>query len=380
MEVVFWSAVFLTAYPYLVYPLLMIALGRLKPRPVHARPAEPTVTVLIPAYNEADVIRQTLENKLSQNYPREKLQILVVSDQSDDGTDDIVREFSSQGVQLLRRERRQGKAAGLNEAVRHATGEILVFSDGNSLFHPDAIRNLVANFADPDVGYATGALGFFSAEAGLSGDGASAYVRFENWLWRAETLAGSSIGVNGGVDAIRRELYCDVPIQLITDFVLPLTVIAGGRRVVFEPRALSREAPNAELRSEFRMRVRVALRALQGLSYMRRLLNPVKYPLTAFCLVSHKLVRYMAFVFLALALGSNLSLALQQDAYSLVLALHLGGYALGFSGIYAVGPRWLQKLGVVPGYLLITYAAFAVGTYKFLRGESMATWRPRAGA
>ncbi len=379
MEIAFWVSVLLVAYPYAVYPLAVLALGWLRRRPVRIQPHAPTVTVLIPAYNEADCIGATVRNKLDQNYPREKLQIIVVSDGSSDGTDDIVRQFTGQGVQLLRREGREGKAAALNEAVGHATGEVVVFSDANSLFDPDAIRYMVENFADPEVGYVTGSLGFLAQEASLSGSGVSAYIRYENLLRRAETRIGSIIGVNGGVDAIRRELYVDIPPQLITDFVLPLTVIAGGHRVVFDPRVASREAANAELGSEFRMRVRVALRALQGIAYMRRLLNPLRYPLASFCLVSHKVLRYLAFVFLALALVSNLVLATSTPLYQGLLVMHLAGYALALIGLMSGLPPWLHRATVVPSYLLLSYAAFTIAVFKFLRGETMATWKPRAG-
>ena len=379
MEIAFWVSVFLVAYPYVVYPLAVLALGWINPRPVRARSCTPKVTILIPAYNEAGCIGATVQNKLDQNYPKDKLQIIVVSDGSSDGTDDIVRQFAAHGVQLLRREGREGKAAALNEAVRHATGEIVVFSDANSLFDPDAIRYMVENFADSDVGYVTGSLGFLTEGASLSGGGVSAYIRYENLLRRAETNLGSIIGANGGVDAIRRELYADTPPQLITDFVLPLTVIAGGHRVVFDPRVISRESANTELVSEFRMRVRVALRALQGIAYMRRLLNPLRYPLESFCLVSHKVLRYLAFAFILIAFVCNVELAISEPYYQVLLTMHLTGYALAVIGLSASLPWWLRRITLVPSYLLMTYAAFTVAVFKFLRGDTMATWRPRAG-
>ncbi|WP_374594953.1 glycosyltransferase, partial [Aquabacterium sp.] len=139
IEAVFWVSIFLLVYPYLVYPLLIALLGIVRPRPVRKQNGyQPNVTVLIPAYNEADCIEATLRNMLRQTYPKNKLQIMVVSDGSDDGTDDIVRRFADQGIELLRQEGRGGKALALNAAVRHATGEIIVFSDANSLFAPEA--------------------------------------------------------------------------------------------------------------------------------------------------------------------------------------------------------------------------------------------------
>lgn len=380
IEAVFWVSIFLLVYPYLVYPLLIALLGIVRPRPVRKQNGyQPNVTVLIPAYNEADCIEATLRNMLRQTYPKNKLQIMVVSDGSDDGTDDIVRRFADQGIELLRQEGRGGKALALNAAVRHATGEIIVFSDANSLFAPEAVSRMVENFADPEVGYLTGALTLQSSDGSVSGGGSGAYMRYENMLRATETRVGSVIGVNGGIDAIRRELYSDIPRELITDFVLPLRVIAAGHRVVFEPRAQSAEAANTEITSEFRMRVRVALRALQGLMHMRQLFNPLRYPMASFCLVSHKLLRYMAFVFMATALLSNAWLALFSPLYQTLLLVHLVGYGLALLGLSKFAPPQLRLLTVVPSYLLMTYAAFAMATVKFLRGQSMATWQPRAG-
>ena len=160
--------------------------------------------------------------------------------------------------------------------------------------------------------------------------------------------------------------------------MLPLRVIAAGKRVVFDPQALSQEDGNEELQSEFSMRVRVALRALQGLVHMRRLLNPLRYPAASFCIVSHKVVRYMAFVFLATALLSNLVLAFGSPFYGALLVGHLACYALAACGLLGAGQR-LGILAVAPAYLLMSYWAFAVATWRFLRGQTMATWKPRAG-
>jgi cellulose synthase/poly-beta-1,6-N-acetylglucosamine synthase-like glycosyltransferase len=379
MEILFWSSLVLLAYPYLGYPALMAVAALVLRRDVRRSPIEPRVTVLVPAYNEAESISETIAHLLGQDYPRGKLQILVVSDGSTDGTDEIVRGFANRGIELLRQENRGGKALALNAAVRVAQGEILVFCDANARFEPDAVRQLVQNFADPTVGYVTGQLRLVSASGSLSGAGNNAYVRFENAIRTVETRVGSIIGVNGGIDATRRELYSDIPGELITDFVLPLRIIARGHRVVYDPQARSTEVANAELRSEFRMRVRVALRALQGLMHMNELFNPVRHPLTSFCLTSHKLLRYVGFAFLGTAAITNLWLAIRSPAYLGVLGFQAGCYVLAFLGIRGFGGSALRRLTTVPAYLLVTYAAFASAFFKFVRGQTMATWQPRAG-
>jgi cellulose synthase/poly-beta-1,6-N-acetylglucosamine synthase-like glycosyltransferase len=373
------GSLILALYPLLGYPLLIGLLGRLRPRPVGRQPCSPSVTVLVPAYNEAECIAQTLENLLQQRYPTERLQIIVVSDGSDDGTDDIVRRYAARGVQLLRREPRRGKAAGLNAAMHQARGDVIVFSDANARFAPDAVALLAENFADPRVGYATGQLNVLHRAGNETGEGASRYIRYENWLRLSESRAGSVIGVNGGVDAMRRALYRDVPDDQITDFVLPLQVIAAGYRVVYDPRARSSEEANEELGSEFRMRVRVALRALRGLWYMRRVLNPLVYPLAAFCVISHKLLRYLTFLFLIAAFVTSALLATRSSAFRLLWELQVVALGLAALGLLRGLPSSVRRFTGLASYFLVSNAAFAVATLRFLRGESMATWRPRGG-
>ncbi len=377
MAIVFWISLLLIVHPYVTYPLTLRAWRALRARPVRRAPQEPPVSVLIPAYNEVEVIAATLDALIAQDYPRDKLQILVVSDCSDDGTDDVVRGYADRGVTLLRQAERGGKALGLNAAVRQASGDIVIFCDANARFAPGAVRSFAQNFADPAVGYVTGQLELEAAGDLVAGGGA--YLRFEEWLRASESAVASVIGVNGGCDAIRRELYSDIPRELITDFVLPLRVIAAGHRVVLDSEAKSRETANSEMQSEFSMRVRVALRALQGLVHMRRLLNPLRYPATAYCLVSHKVVRYLAYVFLVTALVSNLVLAASQPFYRVLLALHLTCYALAACGVLGIGRKQLGIVSVAPAYLLVSYWAFAIASWRFMRGQSMATWRPRAG-
>ncbi|MBI3776340.1 MAG: glycosyltransferase family 2 protein [Gammaproteobacteria bacterium] len=377
-EVVFWCAVFGILYPYLIYPALIALAGTVYPQRVRRHAYTPLVTVLIPAYNEAGCLAATITNKLEQDYPKEKLQIIVISDASTDTTDAVVHGFAARGVQLIRRPQRAGKAAALNEAIRHAKGEIIVFSDANSLFAADAIRRMVENFADPEVGYVTGNLHFDAPGNSTAGGGGNAFMSYENLLRSMETRVGSVIGVNGGVDAIRRDLYREIPDHLITDFILPLHVIGSNRRVIYDRRVHAHEKANTALSSELRMRVRVALRALQGLMYMRRLLNPLHYPGTALRLISHKLLRYLAFAFLPLAFVTNLML-IAEPLYAVLAAGQVLIYTLAIIGLKPGLSQAVHRLTVVPAYFLVTNVAFTIAAIKFLLGQSMATWQPRAG-
>jgi cellulose synthase/poly-beta-1,6-N-acetylglucosamine synthase-like glycosyltransferase len=265
LEFVFWLSLLLLVYIYGGYPAL-VALLASRPRMVRKDSGHlPAVSILIPAHNEAAHIEQTLRNKLELDYPADRLEIRVVSDASDDGTDEIVQRVaagSSVPVLLYRQEPRRGKTAGINVLARQASGEILAFADANSIWAPDALRALVANFADEDVGYVTGKMVYTQADGSVVGDGCSRYMRFENWLRERETAIGSIVGVDGGIDAMRRSLYRPLRDDQLPDFVQPLLVVEQGRRVVYEPSAILKEPALDESSSEFAMRVRVALRAL----------------------------------------------------------------------------------------------------------------------
>lgn len=377
---VFWISLGLILYVYLGYPLLVGLLAALLDRRVRRAPFEPAITILISAYNEEASIRQTLENKLRLDYPRDKLEVIVVSDGSTDRTDAIVREFESATVRPLRQEPRAGKTAALNLAARMAHGEILVFSDANSLYDRDALRHLAAAFADPEVGYVTGRTVYTRPEdgAGVS-EGCSTYMRYEMLLRLAETRAGSVVGVNGGIDAVRRGLYRSMRADQQPDFVLPMMVVEQGYRVVYESNAILRESALATARDEYRMRVRVSLRALRSLWDMKHLLNPFRYGVYSWQLFSHKLLRYLTFVPIGLLYLSSLLLfqrgPLFHVAWLVQTALYLGAL-LGW--IFERHGR-LSRLFLLPYYFCLLNLASAHAFGSALLGRRLAVWTPRTG-
>ena len=307
-RILFWTGLLTLAYVYVLYPLAVAVVARIRPRPVRKESIRPRVSLIIPAHNEEAVLAASLENKLALDYPRECMEVLVVSDGSTDRTDEVVRGFADRGVELIRQEPRQGKTAALNRAAARARGEILVFSDANSLYDPGALSALVRNFADPEVGYVTGRMVYAAAQGSSAAQGCSAYMRYENLLREWETQAGSVVGVDGGIDAVRAALYRPMAPDDLPDLVLPLRVIEEGYRVVYEPEAVLCEKALDETGAEYAMRVRVALRAFVALSRMRGLLNPLRHGLFAWQLFSHKVLRYGAFVFQAAVWLANLAL------------------------------------------------------------------------
>ena len=379
---VFWASAALIAYIYFGYPLLIRLLASLRPRLVNKCPAEPTVSILIAAYNEEHDIAKTLKNKLELVYPPDKLQILVISDGSTDATDEIVQDFAQRSggrVQLLRQEPRQGKTSAINKAVELASGDILVFSDANSLYDARALAFLVENFCDPAVGYVTGKMIYTNPDGTLIGDGCSAFMKYENYLRAQETRLGSIVGVDGGIDAVRKHLYAPMRPDQLPDFVLPLKVAQEGYRVVFEPRALLKEQALGSFNDEYRMRVRVTLRALWALRDMRALLNPAKHGIYSLQLLSHKVLRYAAFAPLLVLLVCNALLLRGGFLYQVLFALQAGFYLMA-----CISP-WAAKRGVagtiftLPYYFVTLNVACAHAFTRFFKGERQILWQPRKG-
>jgi len=375
----FFISIALIFYVYLGYPLMAFLLSLFKKNRVGKAPGEPAVSIVIAAFNEEDCIAATLENKLALDYPKDRLEIIVVSDGSTDETENIVASYAGRNVRLLRQGPRAGKTSALNLAIPQAKGELIVFSDANSIYAPDALRLLAANFSDPAVGYVTGKMVYTNPDGSLTGDGCSAYMQYENLLREIETRLGSIVGVDGGIDAMRRGLYQAMKADQLPDFVQPLTVVEQGYRVVYEPLAQLREPTLDNDSDEYRMRVRVSLRALWAMWDMRSLLFGSRGWEYAWQLWSHKVLRYLCFIFLGLALVSNLMLLGGGGWYQFFLALQLVCYAgallvpsLETSGMRTFGLKFCH-------YFLLLNLASAHAFFKFVCGQKMVLWTPRKG-
>jgi cellulose synthase/poly-beta-1,6-N-acetylglucosamine synthase-like glycosyltransferase len=379
LEAAFWIAVGMVAYIYVGYPLVVYCLAKALRRPVTKVAFEPSVTVIIAAHNEVRYIAQTLENVLRLDYSPSKLQVIVISDGSEDGTDDVIRQFEDRGVLLLRQEPRNGKTAALNAAVPMATGEILVFADANSVYDAKALRHLASNFADPTVGYVTGRLGYRNAEGTLTGDGCSMYMNYENFIRECESAFGSLVGVNGGIDAVRRNLYEPMQPDDLPDLVLPLKVVSRGFRVVFEPAALLMEETNTNSRDEYRMRVRVSLRAIWTLADMADMLSIRQQGFYAVQLLSHKALRYLAFAFIGFAFVTAALLWPAGWLYRLVVVAHLVFGLLAVLGFVAERHGLKTRVLSVPYYFALVNLASLQACIKFARRQRHRVWSPRLG-
>jgi len=379
MLIVFIICIFTLFYVYLGYPLAVVVCSMFMEKKIEKYIHEPVITILIAAYNEEVHIGATIQNKLELDYPKDKLEIIVISDGSTDGTDEIAQRFENQGVRLIRQEPRKGKTAALNLAVPHAGGEIIAFSDANSIYASDALKKMARNFKNPDVGYVTGKMIYINSNGSSLGDGCSAYMKYENLLRAYETKIGSTVGVNGGVDIVRKELYKTMRDDQLPDLILPLMVIEQGYRVIYEPDAIVMESSLDKTHDEYKMRVRVTLRALWALYDMRKLLNIVQFKLFAWQVLTHKFLRYLGFIFLIGLYVSNVFLVSKAAFWGFIYVLQHLFYAL----VLLVHTRTKKQKSVgllyIPYYFVLLNIAAAHAFMKFLRGQRQVTWTPRAG-
>ncbi|MFQ5856328.1 MAG: glycosyltransferase family 2 protein [Anaerolineae bacterium] len=374
----FWGAAALIVYTYILFPALVFLRGWLLPRPYAAAEITPRVSMIIAAYNEAGSIEAKLNNILSLDYPRDRLEVLVASDGSNDGTDAIVRGYAKHGVKLLSLPR-QGKASALNAAVAASTGEILVFSDANSMYAPDAIRALVRPFADPEVGGVAGNQRYLSeGNAGISSDGERSYWRFDRKLKQFQSQAGNVISATGAIYAIRRSLFQTIPEGVTDDFVTSTRVIAKGYRLVFAPGAVAYESVAKSGGVEFGRKVRVISRGLRGVLVTRELLNPLRYGFYALQLLSHKVSRRLVvFPLLVLLLVSPL-LWQQGRFYQVATLAQVGFYGCAVLGMLLGGtPLGRLKIFAFPFYFCMVNTAALLATVNVLRGHHIVLWEPQ---
>jgi cellulose synthase/poly-beta-1,6-N-acetylglucosamine synthase-like glycosyltransferase len=362
-------------YIFLLYPAGLWLVSSLR-RPRTVRPCTRSgVTLIISAQNEGACIRKKLEDTLGLNYPREKLQILVVSDGSTDSTDAIVSEFSTRGVELLRISQRGGKTQAQNIAVTSARHEILVFSDATTLFHPMALQYLVGAYNDLRVGAVSGRYQYFDpTHISPTAAGTIAFWNFENRIKQMQSTIFSITGCCGCIYSVRRSLYTKLPANIISDLVQPLHVLLQGFTVHFEARALAWEETTASAHEEFAMRVRVITRGMRGLLSIPRLLVPWRNPWIALQLWSHKVLRWMAPVFFLCVLAGNM-LLFAHPVFRYLLLLQ-GMFYLAAVVAAAFPAERRPRLLSLPLYLCTMNAASLISFCQLLQGKSFATWQP----
>lgn len=377
MRLIFWLSSALMAWTYVLFPLVVLVRGRLARHPVRTAPVTPRVSLIVAAHNEAASIGAKIENLLALDYPGECLEVIVASDGSTDGTDDIVGR-SSGPVRLLSLPR-VGKAAAMNAAVEVATGEVLVFSDANSMYEHDALQALVAPFADPTVGGVAGDQRYRRGGGDGTSEGERRYWAIERQLKLAESASGNVISATGAIYAVRRSLFEPVPVGVTDDFATSTLVIARGHRLVFAPGAIAWEPVAPSSATEFGRKVRVMTRGLRAVILRRELLDPRRHGFYAVQLASHKLLRRLM-VYPSIALGLSSAVLARRGAVYLAAAVAQAAvWLLAAAGLILAGkPLGQRRFLSLPAFVALTHGAALRASWNLVRGHQIDRWDPSA--
>jgi cellulose synthase/poly-beta-1,6-N-acetylglucosamine synthase-like glycosyltransferase len=392
MEIVFWLGVAVVLYTYVGYGLLMWLGVKLKKatrglRQVPLVPTEalPTVSLVIAAYNERDFMPTKAENTLALDYPPEKLQIIFVTDGSNDGTPEALQPYPR--ITVLHQPQRAGKIAAMHRAMHFATGQISVFTDANTLLNDQALRQIVKHYQDPRTGGVAGEKRIAAALAdNASGAGEGAYWKYESFLKRADAELGSVVGAAGELFSVRTELFEPVPPNaLLDDFMISLRIAQKGYRVAYEPGAFAVETASASVEEEMKRKIRISAGGIQSIVWLRALLNPFRYGWLSFQYISHRVLRWtLAPLALLLVLVANVFLAPGSWFYQAMLAAQVGFYGLAVLG-WGLAKRKIKfKPVFIPFYFAMMNWCVFLGLARYLSGRQSVLWekarRAPAGA
>jgi len=373
MRWVFWTAVGLIAYTYVGYMVWLWLWARLRPWPVKRAAQEPLVSVVMVVRNEEQVLEGKLQNLLELDYPPDCCQVVVVSDGSTDRTEAILRKYSHElRLHVVLNQFSQGKACGLNDAMAIAQGAVIVFTDARQKIEPRAIRLLVENLADPEVGCVSGELMLGDPDSGEARDGMGLYWRIEKEIRELEAASGSVVGATGALYAVKRQLVSDLPKGIILDDVyLPMQVVREGKRAVFDPRARAWDGADMGAVREFNRKVRTLsgnYQLMQAAPWLLSRKNPIR-----FRFVSHKLLRLVVPFALAAALAASIFLA--GVVYRVALILQLLFYGLSLLALLRLNRGPLARLADASLTFVLLNTAAAVAFANFVTGRKTAWGR-----
>lgn len=371
-QCLFWASLILLAYAFLGYPFLVALVARLRPRPVSKGDDGflPRVSVVVVVRNGVDRIAARLRNLLDADYPADRLEVIIVSDGSTDGTNEVLTAERDPRLRVLLREQHSGKASGINAALAVATGEVVVMGDVRQRFAPDAIRAFVRPFADPHVGAVCGALDVVKGSDAVSG-GVDAHWRLENFVRRQEAAFDSSVGYTGAICAIRRAAFRSIPDDtILDDVVIPMLIAQQGYRVVYEPAARGTDPQPFAPDIERRRKRRTMAGNFQMLFRYPCWLLPW-YNRLWWQLISHKYLRLAGFPLMVTALLANLVL-IRLLPYRVLLAGQGAFYLFAFLGLLLRGRR--GRLFALPASFVFVNWRTMLGLYDFLFGQSRRGW------
>ncbi len=368
---IFWSSVFMIIFIYIGYPLSLKLISTFRKYKNTKRYITPRITFIICAYNEEKRIRRKIENTLSLQYPRNRMQVIVVSDGSTDGTAQIIREYEEKGVELIELEERRGKESGQNEAVRRARGDILVFSDVATTLDKVGLMEIVANFYDPGIGCVSSVDKLLlNGESG----GEGFYVKYEMWLRSMESAVKSVVGLSGSFFAARKEVCFDFSTNMQSDFKTLLNSMKIGLRGISDPKAIGYYPEIKDKSKEFNRKVRTVVRGLTVFFNHLQFINIFKFGLFSYMYVCHKLLRWTVPIFLLIALSSGIYLFKAADIYKIITIFQIAFYMLAFTGI-AIPELNKVRLMKIPSFFVMVNISILVAWMKYLKGERIVLWQ-----
>jgi len=374
MTVLFWGSFLAIFYTYFGYPAILSVLSLIRKR--ESGPLDkafcPLVTLIITVHNEEARIKKKIENTLAIDYPRDLLQILVASDASTDRTDDIVRGYEDKGITLVRAPERRGKEFAQKCALEKARGEIIVFSDVATMIERDGILKIVSNFSDPTVGCVSSEDRVLDELGNISGEGV--YVCYEMWLRSLETRVNSVVGLSGSFFAARADVCRDWPTSIPSDFNTLLNSIKLGLRGVSDPKSIGLYTNIKDEKKEFDRKVRTITRGIAALMANMGLMNPFRFGIFSWQLLSHKLMRWLVPWFMISAVFSNIILVYRSALYKAFCVLHVLFYVSAFLNdrVFAQSTSIFK----LPYYFVQVNMAIARAWVEYLKGERYVTWSP----
>jgi len=372
MEIIFFICLFMTLYPYIIFPLIVVGWSRIRGRNWQQGEGTPFISLIISVYNEEGVIREKIENALALDYPGDMLEVMIVSDGSTDRTNQIVSSFADKRVTLKTYER-AGKTACLNRAVADAKGEVLVFTDANSMFPTQALGKIARNFSDLEIGLVTGWTKYRRPNS-EDEEAPGVYAHLERIIKEGESLLSSCVGADGAIFAIRKALYLNLEDYDINDFVIPLHVLGQSRRVVLDPEVYCLEEPSDGAKGEFRRQARITNRTLGAIRRNLQFLNPLHFGSFSFFLLSHKVLRFLVPFFAVGIFLTSLAL-LRTSSFYLIIFVSLCFFVLvGMVGLLGLARSRVANLSAT---FLLTNLAQMVGWFRFATGRTDTLWTPQ---
>jgi len=376
----FWIGIAIVVYSYLGYGILLYFIVKIK-KMLNAKPTfdnsfEPYVSLVVPCFNEADYIEDKIKNSLLLDYPQDKLQLIFISDGSNDDTADRIKKYPQ--VLGLHEDARNGKAAAMNRAMQHVKGSIVVFCDANTELNSEAIREMVKHYANPKVGAVTGEKRIITKDKeNASGAGEGIYWKYESFLKQLDSDFYTIVGAAGELMSYRKSLYKELPKDsLLDDLMQSMQIATNGYRVIYEKNAYAAETASANVGEELKRKVRIAAGAFQSMGRLPKAFNLLANFRVSFLFISHRVLRWtLAPLSLLLIFLINIPLAFQFGGiYTCLILVQIVFYAMALLGWYLANKKIKVKVLFVPYYFFIMNLCMYLGLIKFLRGKQSANW------